>query len=93
MNQQDAQNSCMHRASSYNMYINQQDAQNSCMHLTSSYNMYINQQDAQNSCDYTNHKNSVHLVGLYTYCRMMHGVYNVKKAHDLCTAYKLRLDI
>ena len=26
----------------------------------------------------SNHKNFVHLVGLYTYCRMMHGAYNVK---------------
>ena len=26
----------------------------------------------------SNHKNFVHLVGLYTYCKMMHGVYNVK---------------
>ena len=25
-----------------------------------------------------NHKNFVHLVGLYTYCGMMHGAYNVK---------------
>ena len=25
-----------------------------------------------------NHKNSVHLVGLYTYCKMMHGAYSVK---------------
>jgi hypothetical protein len=24
-----------------------------------------------------NHKNFVHLVGSYTYCRMMHGAYNV----------------
>ena len=29
----------------------------------------------------SNHKNFVRLVGLYTYCRMMHGVYNVKKNH------------
>ena len=50
INQQDAQNSFMHRASSYNMYIKQQDAQNSWMPRASSYNMYINQ-DAQNSCD------------------------------------------
>ena len=28
-------------------------------------------------CGYS-HKNCVHLVGLYTYCRMMHGAYNVK---------------
>ena len=27
----------------------------------------------------SNHKNFVHLVGSYTYCRMMHGAYNVKK--------------
>ena len=26
----------------------------------------------------SNHKNIVHLVGLYTYCRMMHGAYSVK---------------
>ena len=26
----------------------------------------------------SNNKNFVHLVGLYTYCRMMHGAYNVK---------------
>ena len=26
----------------------------------------------------SNHKNFVHLVGLYTYCKMMHGVYNVR---------------
>ena len=26
----------------------------------------------------SNHKNFVHLVGLYTYCKMMHGAYNVK---------------
>jgi hypothetical protein len=32
--------------------------------------MYINQQVAQNS---------VHLVGLYTYCKMMHGAYSVKQ--------------
>ena len=25
-----------------------------------------------------NHKNFVHLVGLYTYCTMMHGAYSVK---------------
>ena len=25
----------------------------------------------------SNHKNFVHLVGLYTYCRMTHGAYNV----------------
>ena len=25
----------------------------------------------------SNHKNFVHLVGLYTYCRMMHSAYNV----------------
>ena len=24
------------------------------------------------------HKNSVHLVGFYTYCKMRHGAYNVK---------------
>ena len=24
------------------------------------------------------HRNFVHLVGLYTYCKMMHGAYNVK---------------
>ena len=51
INQQDAQNSCVHRASSYNMYINQQDAQNSYMRRASSYNMYVNQQDAQKSCE------------------------------------------
>ena len=33
------------------------------------YNMYKNKQDAQTF---------VHLVDLYTYCRMMHGAYNVK---------------
>ena len=27
----------------------------------------------------SNHKNSVHLAGLYTYCKMMHGAYNVKR--------------
>ena len=27
----------------------------------------------------SNHKNFVHLVGLYTYCKMMHGAYYVKK--------------
>jgi hypothetical protein len=26
----------------------------------------------------SNHKNFVLLVGLYTYCRMMHGSYNIK---------------
>ena len=26
----------------------------------------------------SNHKNFVHLVGLYTYCKMMHGTYNFK---------------
>ena len=26
----------------------------------------------------SNYKNFVHLVGLYTYCKMMHGVYNIK---------------
>ena len=26
----------------------------------------------------SNHKTSVHLVGLYTYCKMIHGAYNVK---------------
>ena len=26
----------------------------------------------------SNHKNFVHLVGLYTCCKMMHGTYNVK---------------
>ena len=26
----------------------------------------------------SNHKNFVHLVGLYTYCKMMHGAYNIK---------------
>ena len=26
----------------------------------------------------SNHKNFVHLVGLYTYCKTMHGAYNVK---------------
>ena len=26
----------------------------------------------------SNHKNSVHLVGLYTYCKVMHGAYNIK---------------
>ena len=26
----------------------------------------------------SNNKNFVHLAGLYTYCRMMHGTYNVK---------------
>jgi hypothetical protein len=25
-----------------------------------------------------NHKNFIHLIGLYTYCKMMHGAYNVK---------------
>ena len=28
-------------------------------------------------------KNFVHLVGLYTYCKMMHGTYNIKKLKDL----------
>jgi hypothetical protein len=26
----------------------------------------------------SNHKKFVHLIGLYTYCRMMHGAYSVK---------------
>ena len=26
----------------------------------------------------SNHKNSVHLVGLYTYCKMMRGAYNIR---------------
>ena len=26
----------------------------------------------------SNHKKFVHLVGLYIYCKMMHGIYNVK---------------
>jgi hypothetical protein len=26
----------------------------------------------------SNHKNVVHLVGLHTYCKMMHGAYSVK---------------
>ena len=30
-----------------------------------------------------NHKNFVHLVGLYTYCKMMHGAYNVKMKENL----------
>ena len=30
----------------------------------------------------SNHKNFVHLVGLYTYYRMMHGAYNVKYIHQ-----------
>ena len=30
----------------------------------------------------SNHKNSVHLVGLYTYCKMMDGAYNVKLTHN-----------
>ena len=38
------------------------------------FNMYINKQDAQNSCE-----NFVDLVGLYTYCKMMHGAYNIKR--------------
>ena len=31
----------------------------------------------------SNHKNFVHLVGLYIYCKMMHGAYNVKKMTDV----------
>ena len=31
----------------------------------------------------SNHKNFVHLVGLYTYCKMMHGAYSVEKVHIL----------
>ena len=27
----------------------------------------------------SNHKNFVRLVGLYTYCKMMHGAHNVKR--------------
>ena len=27
----------------------------------------------------SNHRNCVHLVGLYAYCKMMHGGYNVKQ--------------
>ena len=26
----------------------------------------------------SNHKNSVHLVDSYTYCKMMHGAYTIK---------------
>ena len=29
----------------------------------------------------SNHKNFVHLVGLYTYCRMMHDAYDAKQEH------------
>ena len=29
----------------------------------------------------SNHKNFVYLVGLYTYCKKMHGVYNVKRTY------------
>ena len=32
----------------------------------------------------SNHKNFVHLVGSLTYCRMMHGAYNVKYKRNLC---------
>ena len=31
----------------------------------------------------SNHKNFVHLVGLYTYCKMMHGAYNVKLRYNI----------
>ena len=30
----------------------------------------------------SNHKNFVHLVGLYTYCKMMHRAYNVTKLYS-----------
>ena len=38
----------------------------------------------------SNQKNSVHLVGLYTYCKMMHGAYSVKHilAYILCILFK-----
>jgi hypothetical protein len=42
--------------------------------------MYINQHLWKIK---SNHKNFVHLVGLYTYCEMMHGVYNVNFSKDL----------
>ena len=34
------------------------------------------------------HKNFVRLVGVYTYCRMMHGVYNVKLYSYLSDIYQ-----
>ena len=40
----------------------------------------------------SNHKNFVHLVVLYTYCKMMHGAYNIKlfrHPHGLITADKV----
>ena len=30
------------------------------------------------------HKNFVHLVGSHTYCRMMHGAYNIKSNFLVC---------
>ena len=31
----------------------------------------------------SNHKNFVHLVGLYTYCKKMHGAYKFKNLYDV----------
>ena len=39
----------------------------------------------------SNHKNFVHLVGLYTYCRMMNGAYNVRKI--LCCTASLATNV
>ena len=38
----------------------------------------------------SNHKNFMHLVGLFTYCKMMHGAYNVEKYGIICV-YTLKL--
>ena len=40
---------------------------------------------ASNRKTKSNHKNSVHLVGLYTYCRMIHGAYDVKFVDKVCS--------
>ena len=37
----------------------------------------------------SNHKNFVHLGGLYTYCKMMHGAYKVK-FYTLCLRRRQR---
>ena len=54
------------------MCINQQDAQISMIKLYFSLDVEHLMKNKVQSWKF------VHLVGLYTYCKMMHGTYNVK---------------
>ena len=41
----------------------------------------------------SNHKNFVYLVGLYTYCKMMHGSHNIKEKISPSAGNRMQIDL